>query len=437
MTNFANKKVAVIGLGIEGKDAIAYLLTKGANVTLYDKKTENELDFSGIDITKISLVCGTDYFKKGIVGFDFIVRSPGVYPYILEILEAQKNGAIVTSATKIFFDECPGRIIGVTGTKGKGTTSTLIYKILEEDGRDVYLSGNIGKPSLELLPKLNKDSWVVMELSSFQLIDLTKSPHIAVVLNITEDHMDWHKDREEYVETKKNIVNHQISSDFSVINSEYETPISFGNLGDGKKIFFSKHTLNTKYKKDLLLKGEHNLENIAAAVEASKAVGVDERKILKVVKSFKGLEHRLELVNENNGVKYYNDSFATGPQPTIAAINSFTEPETLILGGSDKGLDYEELGQIISNKKNIDNVIVIGDTKVKILEVLKKFSFSGNIIDMEYSPMPEIVEKASEISRPGSVVILSPASASFDMFKNYKDRGNQFKKAVFDLEKAV
>lgn len=428
---FKGKKVAVIGLGIEGKDAISYLLGCGADVTVYDKKTESELDFTGVETDKISLICGEDYLEKGMFGFDYIVRSPGVYPYISEILDAQKNGTIVTSVVKIFFDESPAKIIGITGTKGKGTTSTLIYEILKAAGKDVYLSGNIGKPSLSLLSKLNKDSWVVMELSSFQLIDLTKSPHIAVVLNITEDHMDWHKDHEEYVGAKERIVKYQTSEDFAVINEEYETPKSFGNLGQGQKVLFGKQSLDAKYKTDLNLRGEHNLENIAAAVAASKSVGIDENIIVKVVRDFKGLEHRLELVGEVDGVKYYNDSFATGPQPTIAAIKSFTEPETLILGGSDKGLSYKELRHEIEMRKNVKNLILIGDIGEKIGGGIK----NKNIISLGHVPMIRIIGTAKEITRPGGVVILSPAAASFDMFKNYKDRGNQFKDAVLNLKR--
>lgn len=430
MNNYKDKKVAVLGLGIEGKDAIKYLLGQEAKVTLFDKKSENELDFSDVQKEKINLICGEDYLKNGINGFDFIIRSPGIYPFIPEILRAQKEGTILTSAIKIFFDECKGRTIGVTGTKGKGTTSTLIYEILKADGRDAYLTGNIGKPSLELLPKLNENSWVVMELSSFQLIDLTKSPHIAVVLNITEDHMDWHKNREEYVEAKKNILKYQNINDFAVINEEYETPRSFGTLGQGQKILFSKQTLDPKYKKDLLLRGEHNLENIAAAVAAGKAAEVSEDIILKMVESFKGLEHRLELVAEIDGVKYYNDSFATGPQPTIAAIKSFTEDETLILGGSDKGLDFDELRSVIEKKDNVKNLILIGDIGEKIGQGIP----NKNIISLGHVPMIRIIGTAREVTKSGGVVILSPAAASFDMFKNYKDRGNQFKEAVLNLK---
>lgn len=430
MDKFSKKKCAVLGLGIEGKDATNYLLGKGAIVTIFDKKPENELDFESIDKSKISISCGKDYLKSGLTDFDYIVRSPGVYPFIPEILEAQKKGKVLTSAIKIFFDEAPGKIIGVTGTKGKGTTSTLIYEILKSVGKDVFLTGNIGKPTLELLPKLNKDSWVVMELSSFQLIDLDTSPHIAVVLNVTDDHMDWHKDHEEYVKSKKNIVKYQTANDYAIINDEYETSREFESFGNGQKILFNKHTLDEKYKKDLLLRGEHNLENIAAAVETTKVVGVDEGIILKTVKSFKGLEHRLELVAEVGRVKYYNDSFATGPQPTIAAIKSFTEPETLILGGSDKGLDFKELRSEIEKRKNIKNLILIGDLGEKI-----GCGIGGkNIISLKYAPMLKIVETAKEVTKPGGVVILSPAAASFDMFKNYKDRGNQFKNAVLNLK---
>jgi len=436
MTDYKNKKIAVLGLGIEGRDAINFLLQKGGAVTLFDKKNEAELDFTGIDKTKIKFILGEKYLDKGLKDFDYIVRSPGVYRYISEIKEAENSGVKVTSAIKIFFEECPGRIIGVTGTKGKGTTSTLIYEILKASGKDTYLSGNIGKPYLELLDTLSTESWVVMEMSSFQLIDMEVSPHIAVVLNITEDHLDWHVSRDEYVHSKENVVKYQKDSDFAVINEEYKVCKNFADIIKGKIVFFSKNTLEDKFKQGLLLRGEHNLENIAAAVSAARCVGVSDEIIFNTVKSFKGLEHRLELVGEFEGIKYYNDSFATGPQPTIAAINSFTEPETLILGGSDKGLNYGELGKVIKSRSNIKSIILIGSTAEKI-----RFSFSGEnnrftVYNLGSSSMTEIVKKAREVSEKGGVVILSPASASFDMFKNYKDRGNQFKEAVQSLHES-
>jgi UDP-N-acetylmuramoylalanine--D-glutamate ligase len=376
---------------------------------------------------------GTNYLAGGLEGFDYVVRSPGVYRFIPEIVEAEKKGVQITSAVKIFFDECPAKIIGVTGTKGKGTTSTLIYELLKAGGHDVYLAGNIGKPMLELLSVVNEKSYVILEMSSFQLIDMEASPYIAVVLNITEDHMDWHKDKSEYAKAKSEIVKHQTNSDFALINEEYETPKSFARVATGKVIYFSKQKLEEKYKKDLLLRGEHNLENIAAAVAAAKIVEVDEDIIIKTVKSFKGLEHRLEIVAEVDGVKYYNDSFATGPQPTIAAINSFTEDETLILGGSDKGLNYQELGSVINKTENIKNIILIGDMGPVIGKFLDS-NLQFTIYNLQKTNMNEIVKKAHEITPKGGVIILSPAAASFDMFKNYKDRGNQFKEAVLNLK---
>jgi UDP-N-acetylmuramoylalanine--D-glutamate ligase len=444
-----SKKAAVLGLGLEGKDLVKYLLGQNFEVTIFDKKEEKELDLGDIDKSKIKLITGENYLKNGLTGFDVIFRSPGVYRYIPELVEAEKAGVEISSAIKTFFSNCPGKIIGVTGTKGKGTTSSLIYEILKDSGKDVYLAGNIGKPYLELLNSLTKDSYVVLELSSFQLIDLTVSPHIAVVLNITQDHLDWHKDLKEYIEAKTNIVKHQKEDDFAVINTDYEIPLSFANKTKAKVLFFSrkkevegsyveegKIILNTKDKvilgetKDLLLRGEHNWENITAAVCASFAAGADILSIKKVIFSFKGLEHRLELVGEYGGVNFYNDSFATGPQPTMAAIDSFKEPTTLILGGYDKGLDFSELGKQIAETKNLTNVILIGNLEDKLEKLIKRENYSGQIIRMDKSPMEEIVKKAYSVTPKGGVVLLSPAAASFDMFLNYKDRGNKFKEAV-------
>ena len=402
--NYKDKKIAVIGNGIEGQDTKKFLELKGSIVTVLDQTD------------------GEDYLKN-LNRFDLIVRSPGVYPK--KIITTKR----VTTPTHIFFDQFDGTIIGVTGTKGKGTTSTLIYQILKVAGKDVYLAGNIGKPYLELLPNLNAKSFVILEMSSFQLIDLPVSPDISVVLNITSDHMDWHKNIEEYIEAKKNIVKFQKTSDWAVINSEYEVPKSFSKETKANIFLFSKEKLDEKFKKDLILRGEHNLENIAAAVSVAKILNIDEKIIMETVKNFKGLEHRLEFVREVKGIKFYNDSFATGPQPTIAAIKSFTEDETLILGGSDKGLDYKELGDEINKSKNVKNVILIGTTGPKIAKYLDK-NLDFAICNLAFASMKDIVAKSVEVSKKGSVVILSPASASFDMFLNYKERGNQFKEAV-------
>jgi UDP-N-acetylmuramoylalanine--D-glutamate ligase len=408
------KKIAILGYGLEGQDAEKYFKKQRAEITVLDKKFDKN-------------------YLENLSSFDLIIRSPGVYRFLPELVEAEKAGIEISSAIKIFFENCQAKIIGVTGTKGKGTTATLIYEILKKAGKDVYLAGNIGKPYLELLPIIHNSSYVILELSSFQLIDLNKSPQIAAVLNITTDHLDWHKNREEYVNAKKNIVSHQTTSDWAVINKQYETPKSFANETKGQVVFFSKNELEEKYKKNLLLRGEHNLENIAAAVAVAKILKIEDEDILEILSSFKGLEHRLELVGEKAGITFYNDSFATGPQPTIAAIKSFTEPITLILGGYDKGLDYQELCQEISKRKNIEKIILIGDIREKLKKELEKNIFSGKIIDLKYSKMDKIVENAYKNISKGGVVLLSPAAASFDMFKDYKDRGNQFKKAASNL----
>ena len=409
--NYSGKKVAILGYGLEGTDAEKFLKSAGASVTILDQKFD-------------------DKYLENLERFDIIVRSPGVYRFLPEIVKAEKSGSKITSAVNLFFENCPAEIIGVTGTKGKGTTSTLIYEILKAAGFDVYLVGNIGKSYLELLPKLTKNSWVVMEMSSFQLIDMDVSPHIGVVLNITLDHMDWHKSVEEYKKAKKNIVLHQGSDDFAVINEEYDTPRSFAKDLKSKVVFFSKKTLDKDFRENLLLRGEHNLENIAAAVTVAGIIGIAKNIILDTVKSFKGLEHRLELVGEVDGRTFYNDSFATGPQPTIAAIRSFSEPETLILGGSDKGLDYRELRDEIEKRDNVKNLILIGQIGEKIGVEIK----GKNIVDLGHTSMNRIIEVAFEITPKGGVIILSPAAASFDMFQNYKDRGMQFKEAVFKLK---
>ncbi len=452
MINFENKKVAVLGWGINGLDAARYLARRKAKITILDAKEKVDLDFSGFDIRHVDLRLGPNYLKKGLKNFDIIFRAPGVYRYLPQIVEAESSGVVITSAVREFFNTFDGTIIGVTGTKGKGTTSTLIYEILKESEKEVYLAGNIGSPILTLLSNLNKNSIVVLELSSFQLIDLNKGPHIAVVLNVTEDHLDWHKNRIEYVDAKKNIVRYLKDSDFAVINADYETPLSF--VKEIKSLamtyYFSTHrelpgcyiknstiTLNWRDEitsvgvvGNLLLRGKHNWENVCAAVCASSLAGATIDSIKKTIYSFKGLEHRLELVDKVKSVTFYNDSFSTNPQTTIAAIYSFEEPLTIILGGSDKGLDYDEMGKEIAKAKNIRNVVLTGHIAGIIKKSLEVSRYSGKVVELKTKDMKAIVEKCFEITEKGGVVLLSPATASFDMFPNYKERGKEFKKAV-------
>ena len=440
-----NKKIAVLGLGIEGEDVCRYLISRGVkNITVFDQKTLGDLKDKINELRITNYELGPSYLKKGLGGFDIIFRSPAFRLSLPEIVEAKNSGAIITSATKLFFDLCPAKIIGVTGTKGKGTTSTLIYKILKRAGKKVFLAGNIGEPMLALLPKLDEEGWVILELSSFQLQDMEKSPHIAVVLFIAPEHLDYHSSFEEYIRAKANIVYWQKKSDFAVLNADNQTSSSFGSLTPAKVYYFSREKkVNGGFTKDgqiylfdkligptnkLQILGVHNWENICAASVASFLAGADLNSIKKVVFSFKGLEHRLEFVGEVAGIKFYNDSFSTTPETTIAAIKVFSQPIILIAGGSEKGSDYTQLGKEISQSK-VKTLILIGKTAQKIKKSVQKAGFRRKII---YKPgeMKEIVERAFAEAKRGDVVLLSPACASFDMFKNYKDRGWQFKKYV-------
>lgn len=426
--NFKDKKVAIIGLGLEGKASVEYLTKHGAKVTVLDQKDDEN-------------------YLQNLDQYDLIVRSPGVH------INKIKTKTPITSQTKLFFDLCPCTIIGVTGTKGKGTTASLIYEMLKKEGKDAYLGGNIGKPPFEFLDKLTPQSIVVLELSSFQLQDMTKSPHIAVMLMTTSEHLDWHKDTKEYVDAKRNILKHQTSSDFAIVNRDYPASHESDILTEGKVYYVSRERngyegcfvedsvlwivkngekMKVISSSQVKIPGKHNLENACAASMAANLSGVSFENIAKVLKEFKGLEHRLELVRVHNGASYYDDSFSTTPETAIAAIEAFKNPEILILGGSSKNSDFTELGRVISSHDNIKAIIGIGKEWPRI-----KKSIKGQVASSKYieglKDMRSIVQKAAELASKGDVVLLSPACASFDMFKNYKDRGEQFKREIEKL----
>ncbi|MEX2012992.1 MAG: UDP-N-acetylmuramoyl-L-alanine--D-glutamate ligase [Candidatus Levyibacteriota bacterium] len=421
------KKIAVLGSGVEGASSLEFLQNQGANVTVLDEKID------------------ADYLKD-LDQYDLIVRSPGIK---LEGLE--KYGDKVTSQTKIFFDLCPCPIIGVTGTKGKGTTASLIYEMLKEEGRDTYLGGNIGVPPLLFLGKLKKTSIVVLELSSFQLMDLSKNPHIAVMLMTTSEHLNWHKDIFEYVDAKRNILRFQNESDYAIVNKDYpasresdahtngqvfyvsrEDEIVEGCFVKGDKVTVRRGGIEEEIidTSEILLPGKHNWENVCAATMVAIVAGVNRKNIAKVLRTFKGLGHRLELVAEVDGIRYYDDSFSTTPETAIAAIEAFSEPEILILGGSSKNSDFKELGQVIFERPNVKAIIGVGEEWEKIKAEIKtvRIKYVEGCVDMK-----EIIKSAQELAEDGDVVLLSPACASFGMFANYKDRGEQFKREVFSL----
>lgn len=445
-----NAKIAIFGLGIEGISLANFLKEKN-EITVFDVKNINQFDqglIQNLKAAAIKLNLGEEIKPEN---FDYVIHSAGVRPDNPKITKLVTQGAKLTSATKLFFDLCPCPIIGITGTKGKGTTSTLIYKFLKTKFEDVFLAGNIGMPMIDVLPKLTQKSLVVLELSSFQLMGLTKSPHVAVVLMITSEHLDWHKNQDEYVESKKSIVKNQSKQDFCVMSGDFETSRSFAKDTNAHTYFFStqRKTNGTYVEKekiiseinipelicktsDVLLPGRHNLQNVCAAISVAKIYGVSAKNIKSVLKSFKGLAHRLELVRTTKGVKYYNDSFATTPETTIAAIESFKNPKILILGGSSKKSNFTALVKKILTDKSIKSIILIGPEGDNIKNLLTKNNYKGQTYS-GLTNMKEIVDCAQKQAKNGDVVLLSPACASFGMFKNYKDRGEQFTKVVKSL----
>ncbi|OGG34519.1 UDP-N-acetylmuramoylalanine--D-glutamate ligase [Candidatus Gottesmanbacteria bacterium RIFOXYB1_FULL_47_11] len=457
MRTFKNKSVAVLGLSIEGLDSVQFFRAQGAKICCSDRRTRQEL---GETYTKLASVA--DEFQLGeaylanLERFDVVVRTPGMSLRLPELAALTKSGKEITSATKLFFELSAAPIIGVTGTKGKGTTSTLIARTLSAAGRKVWLGGNVGVPLLSKIPDIQKSDIVVLELSSFQLEDLTKSPRVAVVLRTTQEHLvnqdtlasNFHPDREAYVDAKKSIVRYQNAGDTAVLNADDPTSSSFARETKGHALYFSRTDYSsaafvrdhTVYLREggkeqkiatlagIKLRGEHNLDNIAAAALALQAAGVPVDVIARSAAAFEGLEHRLETVATVGGVLYVNDSFSTVPETAIAAIESFTEPIILIAGGSEKGSDFTQLGQSIA-KGNVKALIAIGKMTTRIVQAARAAGYKGAVVTGLRS-MPEIITSAAKIAASGDVVLLSPAAASFDMFKNYKERGYQFKHEV-------
>jgi UDP-N-acetylmuramoylalanine--D-glutamate ligase len=456
-SDWHKKKIAILGLGIEGLETIKFLEKKGASIWVLDKRQKEYIDqdlITQVEALDVHFVLGKEYLND-LNKYDIIFRSPGVKRLLPELMEAEKAGVEITSQTKLFFDICPCPIIGVTGTKGKGTTSTLIYEMLKEAGKDVYLGGNIGTPPLSFFEELQPSSIVVLELSSFQLQDLTKSPHIGVMLMVTSEHLDHHATLEEYIDAKRNLLRFQTRDDFAVINRDYPVSNESDIVTDGSVFFVSREretdngcfalkgkiTVRKNGSDDdiipiseIVLPGKHNLENVCAAVMAARLAEVGGKHMVSVLKKFTGLPHRLKLVAEIEGVQYYDDSLSTTAETAIAAIEAFDQPKILILGGSSKGSDFTELGKVIRESGSIKAIIGIGEEWDRIKEESGISNQEAGMLLVEGAhDMKTIVQAASKIAKKGDVVLLSPACASFGMFKNYKDRGEQFQKEVLRL----
>lgn len=453
IADIENKRIAVFGYGVEGIATTTFLHTHGGIVTVFDNRPASSFSPEHVSFLERQGIVVKTAETPDFSGYDVIVRSPGIKPSHPSLVNAREKGILITSATQLFLDFCPVPVIGVTGTKGKGTTSSLITEMLETTGQAVYLGGNIGVPALSFLDNVKQGDWVVLELSSFQLMDLETSPHIAVVLMATVEHQDYHATPDEYVLAKSQVIQHQQPSDFAVINSDYKNSRVIGthvrsqlytvSMKDSVKqgCFVENNVLvftdgNAREAilpvGEIFIPGKHNWENAAAAVCAAKVAGVTSDKIRQVLRTFKGLTHRLEFVKQIKGVRYYDDSFSTTPETAIAAIAAFQEPKIVILGGSSKNSDFSDLGKVIAVGKSLRAIIGIGAEwpRIKASIPLKNYPFE--IIENCRS-MSEIVTAAKRIARSGDVVILSPACASFDMFKNYKDRGDQFKQHVLAL----
>lgn len=453
MIRFRGKKVAILGLSVEGVDSVQFFVSEGAQVICADRRTGVALGetYEKLRRYPVTFQLGVGYLE-GLDDCDIIVRTPGMSLHLPQLAALQNQGKEITSLTKLFFDLCEAPIIGVTGTKGKGTTSSLIYEMVKAAKRTVYLGGNVGIPLLSIVRKIHTADTVVLELSSFQTEDLRKSPHIAVVLRTTQEHLanfdplatNFHVSREAYIEAKKPIVRFQTSRDYAVLNADDPTSSSFAKETAAHVYYFSRRDrhahayidsgsvfLKRNDKTELIcradeiiLRGEHNLENIAAAALTATLAGVDIASIRQVARIFPGLPHRLEFVRQVGGVDYYDDSFSTVPETTIAAVRSFQEPVILIAGGSEKGSDFTQMGSVIA-ESSVNAVIVIGAMTGRIVKALKQARFAGKIIT-GCNSAHEVVQKAAGISKSGDVVLLSPACASFDMFPNYKERGKQF-----------
>ena len=448
LTEYNNKlkssKIAILGLGVSNIPLLEYLHNLGCDVVVFNTKPLDKNLIDKLNTYKIKYYNEENAFDY-LHGFDIIFRSPSILPTRKELVIAKEEGAVITSEIRELLHLAPCKVIGVTGSDGKTTTTTLINEILKANSYHTFLGGNIGTPLFTKLPEMKKEDIIVLELSSFQLMDMDISPDISIITNIAENHLDIHSSFEEYIDAKKNIFKYQDNKGILVTNADNEITNKFKGNGetryfsrskqtnyfytDGTYIYYNgKKILN---KKDIKLRGIHNLENIATALTAIIDL-IDLDKSIEVIKNFNGVEHRLEFVREINNVKWYNDSVSSSPTRTIAGLYSYDEKIVLIAGGYDKHLDYTNIAKPILDK--VTKLILMGDTKEKIYNAVTTSVTNPNIEIYKCNTLQEVVDKAKEVAIPGEIVLFSPASASFDMFKNFADRGNQFKDLVNKLK---
>ena len=452
-----SKKIAIIGAGVSNLPLIKILTETSCNITVFDKKELSEMEeeaSSYIKDNNIKTSLGINYLEQ-LTNFDVIFRSPSFLPTNPYLVEEEKKGALITTEIEQVIKLAPCKIIGITGSKGKTTTTTILYNILKYLGYSTYLGGNIGTPLFSKLNEMKEKDIVVLELSSFQLMNMTVSPHIAIITNISPDHLDIHGSYEEYIDAKKYIFKNQSESDILVLNNNDEIVKKLNNEASCEVRYFQNASLDDTKIKDsyvlngkyieynnekiidttkLLLKGEHNYLNICAALNAIKDyINVSNDKLEDIIKNIKSVHHRLEFVREINGVKWYNDSASTTPDKSLAGIYAFNKNVVLIAGGYDKNISYETMAKPIL--ENVTKLILFGATKDKIYQaVMKESKETGkNIPIYIMDSLEEVIDVAKEVSIPGEIVLFSPASASFDMFKNAYQRGDLFKSIVEKL----
>lgn len=450
-----NKRIALIGLGVSNIPLLDYFYAHNANVTAFDNRPRDKVDTSVIeklDDYKMVYYLGEKSLDH-LVGFDYIFRSPSCRPDTPEIVAEVKRGAILTSEIEMVLKLAPCKIIGVTGSDGKTTTTSLIYAILKDAGYNCFLGGNIGIPLFTEIKNMTPNDIVVLEMSSFQLMNMEISPNISVITNIAPNHLDIHKSYEEYIDSKKNIFRYQDKNGILVTNYDNEITKKISKEAKGNVIYFSSKTKldngviyddgmikickdgirrHVLRQKDMKLRGVHNCENACAAIAATSSLVSVESQI-KTIEEFSGVEHRLELVRNINGINWYNDSIGTSPSRTIAGLNSFDEKIVLIAGGYDKHLDYTPIAKPIV--ENVSKLILMGATADKIHDaVVKELTLEHKSMPIYHcNTLKETVELANKIAEKGEIVLFSPASASFDLFKNFAERGNKFKELVNEL----
>ena len=447
--NVAGKNITVIGIGISNLPLIKYLVSLGANVTACDRRSAEDLGENYTELEKLGVKFNLgDGYLNNLSG-DMIFKTPGMRYDVPELLKAKENGSIVTSEMEVFFDVCPSHIIAVTGSDGKTTTTTLIHKMMTDAGYKTWLGGNIGNPLLTDTEKMKENDWVILELSSFQLHTMRKSPEIAVITNISPNHLDMHKDYKEYIDAKKNIMLYQNEGDTLIVNADNQVTADIGKSANGAVKYFSRNGMADVYLdrniikrgiveilniKDIKIPGMHNVENYMAAIAAVSGL-VSKDVIVNVAKTFGGVEHRIELVRTLDGVKYYNSSIDSSPNRTINTLRVFPNKVIMIAGGKDKGIPYDEIGPALA--EHVKVLILIGATSDKIQEALDaEINKTGNGKDIEViraTSYENAVNTARSKAHDGDVVLLSPASTSFDMFRNFEERGNLFKKIVNEL----